>query len=240
MNRYTFDYFRDMLEFALHAGYEMMGCLDYFKAKSREELGSHTLVLRHDMDRGVWRAKQMAEIESELGVRGTYFVRLHCPQYNAASFDGFVAIRAIAELGHELGLHDETLDFAAVSGEPPELVLERDIGILESLFGVDVRGAAPHRDWSGCNNLDLWETHDPSDFGLDYVAYATLGLFAEALFVSQHGTGWKCYDSGYLTGYTSDLLGHLRIGAKEKKSTICALIHPALWHSGLYHVRGML
>jgi len=236
LNKRTFDYFRETLEFALRTGYDVMGCLDYFLAKDRGELGSHTLVLRHDVESGIQRMLRIAEVENQLGIRGTFFVRIHAPQYSVTSFNGFAMVMSVVELGHELGLHEETLDFAAVSGEPPEMVLERDLGMLESLFGRNIKGAASHRDWSGYNNLDFWETHNPSDFGLDYVAYKTLGLFTGATYISQHGIGWKCYDRGRLTEDKSDLMRHLKDGAAKEEVTICALMHPQLWHDGLYHV----
>ena len=73
-----------------------------FTAAATTEAG---VLWRHDIDVSVHRALALARIEHDLGVRATYFVHLHSVFYNA--FESAIAarLRAIAGLGHEIGVH---------------------------------------------------------------------------------------------------------------------------------------
>jgi hypothetical protein len=62
----------------------------------------HFLALRHDVDRKVDRALDMARVEHELGLVASYYFRV------PYTFDVDV-IRAIEGLGHEVGYHYENL-----------------------------------------------------------------------------------------------------------------------------------
>ena len=63
-----------------------------------------TIYLRHDVDRLVWRAVRMARAEHTAGIRSTYYFRCSAPGEFPEE-----AIRNVAELGHEIGLHYETV-----------------------------------------------------------------------------------------------------------------------------------
>lgn len=67
---------------------------------------------RHDIDISVHRAFALAAIESALGVRATYFVHLRSHFYNAFEDACVERLRAIAAMGHEIGLHFEARAFA--------------------------------------------------------------------------------------------------------------------------------
>ena len=62
------------------------------------------VILRHDVDLLPHNALAMAQLEHDLGIRGTYYFRI-VPE----SFD-FGVIEKIAELGHEIGYHYEDVD----------------------------------------------------------------------------------------------------------------------------------
>lgn len=62
------------------------------------------ILLRHDVDRMPCRAVQVAKVESELGVRGTYYFR--------CTAKGEFPVKAISQIsaqGHEVGYHYECL-----------------------------------------------------------------------------------------------------------------------------------
>jgi hypothetical protein len=65
-----------------------------------------TIRLRHDVDLLPKNALEMARLEFENGIRGTYYFRI-VPE----SFDVAV-IEKIAELGHEIGYHYEDVDLS--------------------------------------------------------------------------------------------------------------------------------
>jgi len=68
------------------------------------------ILLRHDVDARKEHSLRFARIQHERGISGTYYFRL-VPE----SFDRGV-IREIAEMGHEIGYHYETMDTAGGKG----------------------------------------------------------------------------------------------------------------------------
>jgi hypothetical protein len=65
------------------------------------------LLIRHDVDITPWSALRMAELEHSLGVHTTYYSRFHAPFYNLMAEDVIDSVRAVAAMGHEVGLHYE-------------------------------------------------------------------------------------------------------------------------------------
>jgi hypothetical protein len=64
------------------------------------------LILRHDVDRRLGKTLVMAEMEGRAGGRASYYFRRARRGFPAH------AIRRVAELGHEIGYHYETLSAA--------------------------------------------------------------------------------------------------------------------------------
>ncbi len=109
--------------------------------------------LRHDVDRSLDKALALALWEQQLGVRATYFVRVHSRYYNCYSFPGLKALRAILNAGHEIGLHTEFYDLAKVFGDDGSAVFTREKRILEEILERSVRVFSPHRT-TGSTNTD--------------------------------------------------------------------------------------
>lgn len=90
----------EMIALFLNSGY---------RATSFQEvdgyLAEKCFILRHDVDVSVDCALQMAQVEKEFGVRSIYFFLLTSPLYNLLSKETAKQVRAIYELGHEVGLH---------------------------------------------------------------------------------------------------------------------------------------
>jgi hypothetical protein len=61
------------------------------------------IVLRHDVDLLPYNSLRFAEIQSELGIKGSYYFRAVPESWNE------IVIKKIAELGHEIGYHYECL-----------------------------------------------------------------------------------------------------------------------------------
>jgi len=60
---------------------------------------------RHDVDVSPNRALRLAEIESERGLRATYFFLLHSSFYSCFEAATRDMMRRVATLGHDIGLH---------------------------------------------------------------------------------------------------------------------------------------
>ena len=98
--------------------------------------GRH-LLLRHDIDVSIEAALRIAEIESDLRIRATYFVMLRTEMYNPFSQRGLAGLARLTSLGHRVGLHfdasyyDDALDVldAAVAQECSALETMTDRGV---------------------------------------------------------------------------------------------------------------
>lgn len=120
---------------------------------TEEPKSDRYIYLRHDVDRSLEKAAAMAALEQSLGVRATYFVRLHSRYYNCFSFPGLIALRNIMKAGHEIGLHTEFYDVAKVLGDDGPAVFAREKRILEEIIERPVRVFSPHRT-TGSTNTD--------------------------------------------------------------------------------------
>jgi len=174
--------------------------------------------LRHDCDAGhsLSTAVKMARWEYEHGYRSTYYILHTSPYWDYPEFAEMLEL--IAGHDHEIGIHVDAIGAALVTGQDPDLILERAIQRLRDL-GHQIRGAAGHgngiclRDKRAnespfANDEQFRECRRPQ-FGADDRLIvrgshslrlrprplADFGLEYEALW-SAHPWSWRCADSG--------------------------------------------
>lgn len=116
------------------------------------------LLIRHDVDITPWAALRLAELERSEGVCTTYYYRLHAPFYNL--MDGAVldSVRAVAAMGHEVGLHYEP-GFFLERGMDPVAGTRSDIRTFEDLLGARTHSIAQHQPAAGPVLADISEHH---------------------------------------------------------------------------------
>jgi hypothetical protein len=102
------------------------------------------LVLRHDIDMSIQAASTIAEIESDLGLKATYFVLLRSDLYNPFSSENLLSLKQIAAMGHDVGLHFDASLYAA-DRKSLEQAASRECTILEALLEQRVRTISFHR-----------------------------------------------------------------------------------------------
>ncbi len=154
------------------------------------------LLIRHDVDRSIDIALDLAQLEKDAGIRATYFL---LPSANYFDYSERLAekIKILSEMGHEIGLHSNAIaDYYRIN--KPFKCIRHDIGslylfsTLKNIFSksktikdilteplnfirelnIEVSGTSPHGDRLcskiGFNNADLWKKYSLSDFGLVY------------------------------------------------------------------------
>lgn len=229
---FTYDNLKAQFETAINNGYHIITCKEYVKLKNNG-LRENTIVNRIDIDFSVKKVEKMVDIFNELNIKGTFFVRLHAPEYNPFSFENYRILKKMVDTGHEIGYHSEIVDQAAIWNENAADCLQRDIAILESMLNIKVVGVASHGGMTGLNNLDFWKQNKPKDFDLRYEGYdyeEEFNLFQEALYVSDsEWTQWKCYNKGKLVeGDRRNLAEHTR---DKSHKLIYLLIHPDTYYN---------
>lgn len=197
---FTFEFLKSEFEKIISLGYRIITCAEFVEVKKTKY--SKVLVNRVDIDFSVKKAEKLLDLFNDLGVKCTFFLRLHAPEYNPFSFENYRILKRIIHEGHELGYHSEIIDQSVVWGEDASNCLRRDLEVINRIFGTTVVGAASHGGITGLNNLDFWKENKPADFGLLYEAYdrePTFNLFQESFYISDsEWTRWKCYDKGSL------------------------------------------
>jgi hypothetical protein len=104
---------------------------------------SSFLLLRHDVDASMKAALKMARMERRLGIRSTYLVMFSNKLYNIMEKDNLEALKDLAKLGHEIGLHYDLPTYEK-RGRDLRETLETEIALLERLIGKKVNSIAPH------------------------------------------------------------------------------------------------
>lgn len=196
MNKFhfTFENLEGQYSEAVTCGYSFVTCADFARKNFVPE--DKIIINRVDIDFSVIKAERIGAIFKKLGIRGSFFIRLHAPEYNPFSFVNYRIIKRLIEEGNEIGYHSEVIDQAEIWGEDAKENLVRDISVMNSMFGINVRGVASHGGMTGLNNLDFWKKHSAEEFGLLYEAY---DWFDETFYISDsEWTKWKCYDHGRL------------------------------------------
>jgi hypothetical protein len=104
-----------------------------FSKFTRETPRSGSFFLRHDVDKSVKLALEMACIEHKRGIRAHYFFLLHSPLYSLLEPETWESVAEISGYGHWIGLHCDERRFINNS-EDFDLNIERDIETLKFLI----------------------------------------------------------------------------------------------------------
>lgn len=99
MKPYSLASYRGLLELALAEGWNFRGFTDEFDGVER------VLLLRHDVDFSVDLALEMAKVNAEVGVSGTFFLLLRANLYNLMAPRNIDRVKAMVALGQRVGLH---------------------------------------------------------------------------------------------------------------------------------------
>jgi hypothetical protein len=102
------------------------------------------VILRHDIDYSVVKAVELAEIESEFGIRATYFLMLSSTYYNLLGAEHLRAARRLVALGHEIGFHYDTDVLESGSEERQAEQIVRQARFLSDLLEAPVTSVAQH------------------------------------------------------------------------------------------------
>ena len=228
---FTFEYIESEYRALFELGYRFVTCQDafeQFRATGCVNDGALTVINRVDVDYSLLRASRLAKIYNGMGIKATFFIRLHAKEYNPFDFENFRYLRAIQRAGHEIGYHSEIVDQAAIWCEDAAIALRRDLAVMEAMLGTSVRGVASHGGLTGLNNLDFWADHTPEEFGLCYEAYQD-GLMEASRYISDsEWVRWKSYDGGRrLEGDHRSPSQHAR---QEQIPLIYLLIHPDTYY----------
>ncbi len=104
---------------------------------------ANTIALRHDCDSAgsLDTAARLAEWEAERGYRSSYYILHTSPYWGYTKFPRL--LDEIAGYGHEIGIHSDAIAESLITGEDPDIILDRAVTRLRDL-GHQIRGVAGH------------------------------------------------------------------------------------------------
>ncbi len=102
------------------------------------------VIWRHDVDLSVEEMHILAGIDTEEGIKSTFFVLLHCDSYNF--WDPYVhsRIRQWIEWGHEIGLHFDCGFYGDEAFNRMEELIEFEKAILERVYSTKIHAFSFH------------------------------------------------------------------------------------------------
>lgn len=208
---------------AVELGYEAMTLSAFAERAAAGELGARVLLLRHDVDSDVPRARRTWEIERGLGVIGSYFFR-------RSTWD-VPFMRELSAAGCEVGYHYEELATlikqrgAARAAEARALIgparerLRATLTELRADSGLALDVLASHGDFANraldVGNVELLE---------DTAFRAAIGVRLEAYDVEEE-VDVRCSDAGPRGWEPVDPAAALERGA----GVVELLVHPRAW-----------
>ena len=122
MSNFTFSYYKNTLKLALKKNYSFLLCEQHSYIPKVDKL----IIMRHDIDFSLENALKFAQIENDLGINSTYFIRLHSKYYNPLELKNYNIIQNIKKLGHEISLHQEP-DFSYINSSNPNEYVKNQI-----------------------------------------------------------------------------------------------------------------
>ncbi len=138
---FTYDAYRALIKKIISSGYDICDYANIIDAK-------RAVVLRHDVDNSLEKARDMAKLEYGIiqgGVKSTYFVLLTSDFYNLYSKKSISLIKEIIDMGHDIGLHFDEKRYDIKTIEDMKKYVYKEIEILEMLLDYKVTSISMHR-----------------------------------------------------------------------------------------------
>ncbi|MDG2351234.1 MAG: hypothetical protein P8L35_00280 [Acidimicrobiales bacterium] len=206
---FTIEDYRSMLLSFIDEGYDFA----FFEsAIELLENAEQFVLLRHDLDLSITRALPLALVESDLGVKSTFFIRLRNGFYNPFNFEESKVIEELLDMGHRVGLHFDISKYqknASIDELARSCSREREQ--LEKWFDV---------------NIEIISFHSPlpkhlkmSTDATDGILHTYLPEYFERIFYCSDSTGQWRYGQP------------LESEAFMQKKPIHLLVHPIWWTS---------
>ena len=114
MRDFTLDIYRELLETLQTKGYELVSYSDYCRnidKSTNRNIEGKFVILRHDVDAKPENSLRTAQIERSIGAKASYYFRVGRESNNPD------VIRAIVQLGHEIGYHYEDMSLCNGNAE---------------------------------------------------------------------------------------------------------------------------
>ena len=194
------------------------------------------IILRHDVDRNPNQAIKIAEIASELNIKGTFNFRVLNNKLDERH------IKKISNLGHEIGYHYEDLSIVEGNMEQAIQSFDKNLRLLRKIAKIDT--ATMHGSpLSSFDNRDIWNHASTSQFSLLGEAYITID-YSNLYYLTDTGRTWaetsaNLRDNVMSSKRTPDFIKStddiVNFINSNKNASIAMVFHPERWSSNYFH-----
>jgi hypothetical protein len=229
---FTLKKYSELLQKLLDGGYSFITFEAYCKNK---DLKGRSVILRHDVDLKAENSLATAKIEHAMGIRASYYFRV-VEQSNKPDI-----IKAIADLGHEIGYHYE--DMAICNGDADKAIVhfKEQLAYFRKFYPVKTicMHGSPRSQFDG---KDLWKHFDYHDFGIIGEPYFDVD-FSRVFYLTDTGRRWDGFNvsvrdkvpvyqdewikKGLVYHSTDDVIAS--IGSKTLPEHLMITTHPQRW-----------
>jgi len=140
------------------------------------------VLLRHDVEEKYANALKLAELQHDVGIKGSYYFRILQKSGNEK------VIQQIVALGHEIGYHYDDLSECRGNYEKAMQRFQQNLAYLRqfaSITSISMEGAP----LSSFDNRNLWKKYNYRDFGILVEPYFDLN-FNEIFYLTDTGRRW--------------------------------------------------
>ena len=226
---FTLKKYSELVSALKDAGYEFVTYAEYAEGNRAERL----VVMRHDVDRCIQGARRMADVEQNMGIKASYYVR--------EKFLCYVdAIRHIADMGHEVGYHYE--DLVIENGDVDKAYARCLCNINKLRQVVDLRTITMHGSpMSKIESKDIWQVYDYRKLGI--IGEPQMDVdWREMVYLTDTGRSWNGVNrrdkvaeraeewkaKGWVYETTDDIIKAIQEDRFPPRVMIT--VHPQRWH----------
>jgi hypothetical protein len=215
----------------MDGGYRLTSFEDFMLNKNRDE---KVFILRHDVDKLPENSLRTAELQHQLGVKGTYYFRIVKESFHPR------VIEKIAALGHEIGYHYE--DVALQHGDLEQALQKflQHLELIRKFYPVKTicMHGSPLSKW---DNRLLWAKYNYRNLGIIGEPYLDID-FNKVLYITDTGRSWNKSEVSvrdkvntsfqFRFHSTRDIIHHFRNHLMPEY--VMQNIHPQRWTDDLF------
>ena len=183
---FTLRKYKELLISLQKMGYKFITFEQYCTLKTGHDAAEYKwIILRHDVDLKAANSLATANIEHELGISASYYFRV-VPESNQPDM-----IRAIANLGHEIGYHYEDMAIAHGDAEKAYAHFQEQLAYFRTFYPVRTicMHGAPTSQWDG---KELWKKYNYRELGIIGEPYFDID-FSQVFYLTDTGRCWDGY-----------------------------------------------
>jgi len=232
---FTLKMYKKLLFALKEGGYRFVAFEDYAEADRAEK----AIILRHDVDKRPGQSLKTAEIEKELGIRGSYYFRI------VKASNQPEIIEKIRDLGHEIGYHYEDMTLWKGDVDKAMESFRRNLEYFRGFYPVKTicMHGSPR---SSYDSRDLWKKYDYKAEGIIGEPYFDVD-FDRWFYLTDTGRRWdgwkvsvrdwvemqtKWVEEGKVYRNSSDIIIGLENMILDKK--LMVTVHPQRWNNNIF------